>query len=62
MQKAQQMFQDADELSQFIFWTDSPMVSQMANSRAFQSFFDDPGTLDEALDKLETRRQAVFEE
>ena len=62
MQKAQQMLQDADELGQFILWVDSPMVGPMFSSRAFQSFFDDPGTLDEVLDKLETRRQAAFEE
>ena len=62
MQKAREIIQDADELSQVIFWTDSPMVGPMFSSRIFQSFFDDPGTLDEILDKLETRRQEVFEE
>jgi ABC-type glycerol-3-phosphate transport system substrate-binding protein len=62
MLKARDMLQNADEFGQFIFWVDSPMVGPMFYSRVFQSFFDDPGTLDEILDKLETRRQEVFEE
>jgi ABC-type glycerol-3-phosphate transport system substrate-binding protein len=62
MQKAQKMLQDADELSQTIYWLwDSPLRYPVFSSYHFQSFFDDPGPLDEFLDKLETRRQEAFE-
>jgi multiple sugar transport system substrate-binding protein/raffinose/stachyose/melibiose transport system substrate-binding protein len=60
MQRAQEMLEETDELGQLIFWTGSPMVDVIITR--IGSWFDDPGTLDELLDKLEARRQEVFEE
>lgn len=59
MQKAQEMLQDTDELDQLIFWTGSPMIDVMIVR--IGSWFDDPGTLNDLLDRLEARRQEVFE-
>jgi ABC-type glycerol-3-phosphate transport system substrate-binding protein len=61
-QKAQEIYQDTDEFGQFIFWTDSPMVDPMSSQGYFVGFFDDPGSLDEILDRMEAKRQEVFEE
>jgi hypothetical protein len=59
VQDAQDLLQDTDELAQFIFWTGSPMTE--GTIVRIGSWFDDPGTLDDLLDKLEARRQEVFE-
>jgi ABC-type glycerol-3-phosphate transport system substrate-binding protein len=62
LQDAQEICQDTDELGQFFFWTDSPMVDPISSQRYFVAFFDDPEALDEILDKMEAKRQEIFGE
>jgi multiple sugar transport system substrate-binding protein len=60
MQPAQEMLQNADELSQQIIWLRSPMIDVMM--ARFGSWLNDLGTLDDFLDRVEARRQEAFEE
>ena len=62
MQEARDMLQDADEVGQSFFWTHSRLIDPMFSARYLKTFFDDPGTLDEVLDRLERKRQELFEE
>ena len=61
VQSAQDLLQDTDELAQLYVWNEAPMFGAMFSQRYLLDFFDDPGTLDEILDKMEAKRQEVFE-